>query len=231
MNVDLIFGKSTDHLVLLEGTRYSVHKQMISDFLRLQNDAKEAGFDLQIISAFRDFDRQLRIWNAKASGERPLLDDNEQVLNYATLSPTQIMYSILRWSAIPGCSRHHWGTDVDIFDAYKQTSDQVKLMPSECYGNGPSAELHSWLDLKIESGTAYNFFRPYSTDRGGIAPERWHISYYPLARRILEFYTFSLFKKNIEMNDFLLKETLLENADMIYHKYLLNIDLPSFSGS
>ena len=226
MNIDILLGKTTEHLVPLEGTKYFIHHQMVKDFLRLQRDAQQEGFDLQIISAFRDFDRQLKIWNAKASGERQLIDDQEKPLDFASLSPSQIVYAILRWSAIPGCSRHHWGTDIDVYDARTQTAESVKLIPSETFGDGPATKLHDWLDSRISTQNAYGFYRPYASDRGGVSPERWHLSYHLLSRRYLEAYTFSIFKKNLVESDIKLKDVLLENADEIYQRFFLNIDLP-----
>ena len=35
----------------------------------------------------------------------------------APLAPDALIETILLWSALPGGSRHHWGTDVDVFDA------------------------------------------------------------------------------------------------------------------
>lgn len=226
MNIDILLGKTTEHLVPLEGTKFFIHKDMVKDFLRLQRDAAEAGFNLQIISAFRDFDRQLKIWNLKASGERPLLDDQERPLDFSSLSPLQKVMAILRWSAIPGCSRHHWGTDIDVYDANTQSPEEVKLIPSETIGNGPASKLHEWLDSRIAERNAFGFFRPYSQDHGGVSPERWHLSYHLLSRRYLEAFTYSIFKKNLEDNDILLKDVLTENADEIYQRFFLNIDLP-----
>lgn len=226
MNIDILLGKTTEHLVPLEGTKFLIHKDMLKDFLRLKRDAQEAGFDLQLASAYRDFDRQLKIWNLKASGERTLLDDQERPLDFKALSPIELVLAILRWSAIPGCSRHHWGTDIDIFDGNQQQPEDVKLVPSETIHPGPSAALHDWLDSKISSQDAYGFYRPYATDRGGVSPERWHISYHLLSRRYLEAFTFSIFKKNLEESEILLKEVLLDNADEIYQRFFLNIDLP-----
>lgn len=226
MNIDILLGKTTEHLVPLEGTKFFLHKDMVKDFLRLKRDAALEGFNLELASAFRDFDRQLKIWNLKASGERTLLDDQERPLDFKTLSPIETVMAILRWSAIPGCSRHHWGTDIDVFDANKQSSDEVKLVPSETINGGPASALHDWLDSKIEAREAYGFYRPYATDRGGVSPERWHLSYHLLSRRYLEAYTFSIFKKNIEESEILLKEVLLENADEIYQRFFLNIDIP-----
>ena len=226
MNIEVLFGKTLEHLVPLEGTKFLLHKQAHSEFIRLQKDAAVAGFDLQIASGFRDFNRQLGIWNAKARGERTLIDKNEIPLVFSQLSPVEILFAILRWSALPGCSRHHWGTDIDVFNAKTQARDDVKLVPSECEGNGPASSLHEWLDDKIAAGESYGFFRPYATDRDGVAPERWHLSYYPVARRMADHFTFSLFKKNVEENEIVLKNEIIENADEIFRRFVMNFDLP-----
>jgi LAS superfamily LD-carboxypeptidase LdcB len=226
MNIDIILGKTQEHLVPLEGTKFLVHQQMLHDFLKLQQNAKKDGFDLQVASAFRDYDRQLKIWNAKASGERPILDDLERPLEYSQLSPTEIVFAILRWSALPGCSRHHWGSDIDVYDGNTQTAAEVKLVPSECVDNGPAAGLHLWLDQQLALNTAQGFFRPYASDHGGISPERWHLSFFPISRRVVDVYTFSIFKKNILESDVMFKEIILENADEIFQRYLMSFDLP-----
>ncbi|HXH75700.1 MAG TPA: M15 family metallopeptidase [Bacteriovoracaceae bacterium] len=226
MNIEILLGKTTSHLVPLEGTKFLLNQKCLHDFLKLQRDAREAGFDLQMASAFRDYNRQLRIWNMKAQGEKPVFDDQGTQLDISLLSPKEIMFSILRWSAIPGCSRHHWGTDMDVFDARTQNASEVKLIPAECEGNGPASGLHSWLDSIMSQDAAYGFYRPYRTDRGGVAPERWHLSYHPVSRRIINDFTYSIFKKNLEESDLLLKTELLENAFELYERYFINIDLP-----
>jgi|APGre2960657468_1045069.scaffolds.fasta_scaffold74248_2 LAS superfamily LD-carboxypeptidase LdcB len=226
MNIDIILGKTQEHLVPLEGTKYLVHEQMLHDFLRLQHSAQKDGLDLQVASAFRDYDRQLKIWNAKASGEKQLIDDQERPLDYSQLSPTQIVFAILRWSALPGCSRHHWGSDIDIFDGNTQAASDVKLVPSECFNNGPATKLHEWLDVQLSQKKAFGFFRPYVTDHGGISPERWHLSYYPISRRVIDVYTFSVFKRNIIESEIMFKEIILEHADEIFQRYIMGFDLP-----
>jgi LAS superfamily LD-carboxypeptidase LdcB len=223
MNIDALLGLTSDHLTTIEGTKHSVHSQMISDYLKLQKAAFSAGFDLQIISSFRSRERQLKIWNDKVNGLRPIFDESGSELNPKQLSPSDLMYSILRWSALPGASRHHWGTDIDVFNANTQAEKEVKLTPSETDEGGPAAELHHWLDSHLHE---YGFFRPYQTDQGGVSPERWHISYHPLSRRMLDNYSFSLFKRNISEIQIELKDTILENADLIFNKYFLNIDQP-----
>lgn len=226
MNVDIILGKTQEHLVPLDGTKFLVHSEMVPSFLKLQKMASLHGLDLQIISAFRSYERQLAIWNAKASGERIVLDHDSSPLDISKMSPREIIFAILRWSALPGCSRHHWGTDVDVFDANTQMRDDVELVPSECEGSGPAASLHQWLSKVIEEDKSFGFYRPYQTERNGISPEPWHLSFYPQARRISGHFTFSVFKQNIERSEMIFKKEILENAHEIYERFVMNFDSP-----
>jgi LAS superfamily LD-carboxypeptidase LdcB len=148
----------------------------------LQGDASAAGFDLQVASAFRSFDRQLAIWNAKADGVRPVHDDEGRTLDVKTLAEPELIAAILRFSALPGTSRHHWGSDMDVYDAAAVPADyRVQLTPAEVASGGVFGPLHRWLDERIAADRAHGFYRPYDRDGGGVAPERWHLSFGPLA--------------------------------------------------
>jgi len=152
-------------------------------FRQLQEDAREAGFGLAIASSYRSFDRQLAIFNAKASGERPVHDDDGQPVALGSLPVAHRLAAILRYSALPGASRHHWGTDLDVYDALAvEPGYRVMLTPQEVTPPGPFAALHAWLDERMAGRRSHGFYRPYAVDRGGVAPERWHLSYAPVAR-------------------------------------------------
>lgn len=224
MNYEILCGHTTDHLNSLKSDRDDkvilVHHLMINDFKRLQKEASEEGFDLQIISGFRSYERQLSIWNSKARGERVLLDDDQNPLNFNELSPIQLLNAILRWSALPGCSRHHWGSDIDVFDANSQKREDVQLTPQEVLKGGAAFKLHEWLDEKINSSSANGFFRPYALDRGGVAPERWHLSYAPVSHELMNAYSYEVFLKNIEGSQILLKEEVLKHAKSIYERFV-----------
>ncbi|MEM8593485.1 MAG: M15 family metallopeptidase [Pseudomonadota bacterium] len=184
VDVSSVLGLTSDHIYFNCDERITspIHHHIVSPFLALQADAKQAGFDLQIVSGFRDFERQLAIWTRKASGQRTLLDDRGEVLNFNALDSKALLAAIIRWSAIPGASRHHWGTDIDVFDASAVAPDyDVQLIPDEVNESGPFGRLHDWLDEQMKLGRAHGFFRPYAHDTGGIAPERWHLSYAPLS--------------------------------------------------
>lgn len=153
-------------------------------FARLQQRAAVAGFELQVASSYRDFHRQLSIWNGKARGERAVHDDAGAAVDMAALPAEQQALAILRFSALPGTSRHHWGTDLDVYDAAAVPADyQVGLTPQEVAPGGVFDAFHCWLDERIAADESDGFFRPYNEDRGGVAAERWHLSYAPLAQR------------------------------------------------
>ena len=181
LNARQLTGRDDSHLVdLPQGHRLQV--EVAAAFANLQADAREHGFDLAIASSFRSFSRQLTLWNRKASGERPVHDDQGCNIAMADLSPTEQLHAILRFSAIPGSSRHHWGTDLDVFDGNALPgSYELQLSPEEVATGGMFDPLHCWLDARMAAGESHGFYRPYGRDRGGVAMERWHLSYAPLS--------------------------------------------------
>ncbi|MFN8573152.1 MAG: M15 family metallopeptidase [Gemmatimonadaceae bacterium] len=200
-----------------------VHRDAAGAFRDLRAAASAAGFDLSILSGFRSFDRQLSIWNRKASGELAVLDSNAVPLDIASLTKRELVFAILRWSALPGASRHHWGTDLDVYDAAAVPSGySIELIPAEVEAGGMFAPLHEWLDARIANGTSFGFFRPYDRDRGGVAPERWHLSYAPLASAYLRQLTPDLLQDTIEAAELQLKETVLANLPEIYERFIVN---------
>jgi LAS superfamily LD-carboxypeptidase LdcB len=181
LNPRQLTGLDETHLVALpDGHR--LQGEVARAFLALQSDARQAGFGLAIASSFRSFSRQLAIWNGKASGTRPVTDDKGRAVAIERLSPAERLHAILRFSALPGMSRHHWGTDLDVYDAAAVAPDyRVQLSVDEVASGGVFDPLHSWLDARMAAGESHGFFRPYDKDRGGVAPERWHLSYAPLS--------------------------------------------------
>lgn len=167
---------------LCEVNRHYLQPQVHRAFAELAAEAEKAGFGLAIASAHRSFERQLRIWNGKLCGERPVLDDRDRPIDLSCLDSQECLHRVLRFSALPGTSRHHWGSDLDVYDAAAVPADyRVQLSVAEVEGQGVFAPLHDWLDERISSGQSFGFYRPYDRDRGGVAPERWHLSYAPIA--------------------------------------------------
>ena len=177
-------GRTHTHVRELEGLSCALHPRAAEAFLQLRAAAAREGHQLQPVSAFRDFERQLAIWNAKFLGQRPLLDRDGRPLEAARMSAPQIVHAILQWSALPGASRHHWGTDVDVIDRAALAPDQPLRLTAEGFApGGPFAPLARWLAHAAEG---YGFYWPYDRDRGGVQPEPWHLSYAPVAVEALE---------------------------------------------
>ncbi len=172
-------GRVRTHLIDIEVPRCTLHRDAVEPFLALRGAALADGIDLVPVSSFRDFDRQLAIWNAKYRGERPLLDRDSRPLDAATLTPAARVEAILGWSALPGASRHHWGSDLDVIDrAALRPGVEPQLLPAEFGAGGPFERLDAWLEAHL---SRFGFFRPYRTDRGGVSPEPWHVSFAPVA--------------------------------------------------
>lgn len=197
-----------------------VHPQLVPALTALTQKATDAGFDMRIASGFRSFERQLTIWNNKAYGLRPVLDQSEQPVDLNLLSDDEKVFAILHWSALPGASRHHWGTDIDVYDASRMPVEyQLQLTLAETQGDGCCAEFHSWLTQELQN-SPQDFFRPYIAGIGSISPEPWHLSYAPLAHVFATQFTEDLLRKKIEETDIALKESILKNLSDIFNQYI-----------
>ncbi len=223
----LLTGKERSHLCSSFMTKTlgaSIHKEAVNSFLELRKEAGNHGFNLHIHSGFRSFEDQLSIWNRKARGELPVLNSDAIPIDINSLTDKELSFSILRWSALPGASRHHWGTDIDIYDLNaKPENYDIELIPEEVNQEGIFGPLHDWLDIKINEKSAYGFFRPYNMDRNGVVQERWHLSYSPVSIPFLEQFSIDVLHKAIKQSDILLKETLLDNLSEIFNRFIINI--------
>lgn len=181
LGLEQLTGLSESHLIAMPcGNR--MQEQAATAFARLQGDAFDAGYQLAVSSSFRSFERQAAIWNGKACGARSVHDDTGAPIDIDQLSGRQLLHAILRFSALPGTSRHHWGTDVDVYDvAAVDTGYAVQLTPQEVGPGGFFDAFHCWLDERIAVDESHGFFRPYAHDNGGVAVERWHLSYAPIS--------------------------------------------------
>lgn len=215
---DILTGKTQIHLVQDQASQLFIHKEMQPALEQLKLEAEKTGFSLKIVSAFRGFDHQLSIWNAKAQGLKPLYNDQGILLDYQALSPKEVLYAILRWSALPGASRHHWGTDIDVVDAKALTEGyKIQLTPEETMPEGIFGPFHIWLDQHL---VETDFFRPYEIDRGGIAPEKWHLSYAPLSADYQKRLSFELVQETIAHANIELKPIILQELPEIYQRFI-----------
>ncbi|MCG6955327.1 MAG: M15 family metallopeptidase [Gemmatimonadetes bacterium] len=201
-----------------------MHRDVVAPFLALREEARRAGFEVEIGSGFRGFDRQLSIWNRKAAGELAVLDSAAVPLDIRTLRDEELVFAILRWSALPGASRHHWGTELDVIDAAARPEGyEVEFVPEEVDSGGMFGPFHDWLDERMRAGASFGFFRPYDRDRGGVAPERWHLSCAPVSGPLLRGLTVDVLRASVLDADMRLKETVLAHLEEIHGRFVLNI--------
>jgi len=222
MTPEQLSGQTQSHLtnVMVGSKSFLVHPQVEQDLLGLVEAAQSAGFKLEIASGFRDFERQRLIWNNKFSGTTPILDSNSQPIEPDSLNDQEKLFSILRWSALPGASRHHWGCDFDVFARNLLPIDtQLKLEPWE-YLQGHQQALYQWLCTNLEQ---HGFYFPYQKDLGGVAIEPWHISHRDTAALCLSSLSIEVLAKQLALKPVLGQDVVISNLENIYSRFVTNI--------
>lgn len=218
-------GRARTHVVQRDDLRAALHPRALAAFLDMKADASRAGIELSITSSFRDFAAQQRIWDMKLRGERPLFDAEGRECDRTAMSEEAVIEAILSWSAVPGASRHHWGSELDLVDrAAMPEGYRVQLLPSECVPGAIFHPLHCWLDANLGR---YEFFRPYATFRGGVRPEPWHVSFAPVATPSLRALTPEVLAQAVEASDMLGKPLVLARIAAIWNRYVSNVDTPA----
>lgn len=160
-----------------------LRKEALDAFKRMQAAAKKDGILLVIISASRNFNHQKGIWEAKWNGQRLV---NGQNLKTAVSDPASRAKEILKYSSMPGTSRHHWGTDIDI-----------NSLNSNYFKTGKGKKEYEWLrDNALEFGFCQVYSEKGSERLNGYEEEEWHWSFMPLSSRYLAYY-----KRNIKQTD------------------------------
>jgi D-alanyl-D-alanine carboxypeptidase len=130
-------------------------------------------------SSTRNFYSQKWIWEGKWSGVITVMGKR---LDMTMPDPLKRALEILKYSSMPGASRHHWGTDFDL-----------DVLNNGYYERGDGGLLYRWM---VKNAPRYGYCQPYSSGReGGYCEERWHWSYYPLAVLFLAEWN-ALYKKN-----------------------------------
>jgi zinc D-Ala-D-Ala carboxypeptidase len=145
-----------------------LRKEVYAAFVEMHKAAKADGIKINIISSTRPFAHQKGIWDRKWTA-----------LNGKKLTNAEKAKHIMLYSAMPGCSRHHWGTDMDL-----NSLENGDFATGAVHG-----KVYQWL---TEHASAYGFCQVYSARSTGRATgyeeERWHWSYMPTAGPMLAVY-------------------------------------------
>jgi len=172
---DPAFVKLDDRYTDADGD-YLLRAETASAIARMIDAAKADGVEFRVRSATRNHARQTQIWEAKWRGDRTL-SNGVNLGKSPELSDSAKARMILLYSSMPGTSRHHWGTDVDL-----------NAFDNDYFSSGKGLAEHNWLKARASE---FGFYQPYtakSTGRKGYEEERWHWSYKPLSQPLLRAY-------------------------------------------
>ncbi|MEL6675839.1 MAG: M15 family metallopeptidase [Bacteroidota bacterium] len=152
-----------------------LHKETYAAYIRMFEAAQKDGVSLIIKSATRNFWRQKAIWEGKWNGDRLVEGKN---LAREVSDPVERARWILRYSSMPGTSRHHWGTDIDL-----------NAFENSYFSSGKGLKEYEWLQ---KHAATYGFCQTY-TAKGperpqGYEEEKWHWSYLPVSVPYLKAY-------------------------------------------
>ncbi len=167
-----------------------LRKEAFEAFKKMSKAAKKDGVNLFIVSATRNFEYQKKIWEDKWNGKIKVDGNDLSTIPYSN----ERAIKILLYSAMPGTSRHHWGTDIDI----NETEDKY-------FKTEEGKKVYQWLSAHAAE---FGFCQPYtpkSTGRTGYEEEKWHWSYMPLSKDLLQEYIYQIRYEDI--NGFLGSET------------------------
>jgi LAS superfamily LD-carboxypeptidase LdcB len=182
-----------------------LRKDTYEAFKKMYNHALNDGIRLQIRSATRNFNYQKGIWESKWTGAK-LIEGGENLAE-TTPDAKERALKILRYSSMPGSSRHHWGTDIDL-----------NSFDNSWFEKGEGLDIYNWLK---EHAAEHGFCQPYSAGRPhGYFEERWHWTYMPVSQKLTELARQEM--KNEMIKGFLGSETAV-SIDIV-RKYVLGID-------
>lgn len=151
-----------------------LRKETYEAFKQMAEAASKDGVQLTIISATRNFFQQKSIWERKWQAESAIANAEERAKK------------ILLFSSMPGTSRHHWGTDMDLNN-----------LNNDYFESGEGLKLHTWLK---EHAHKFGFCQPYTSKSGGrtgYEEEKWHWSYTPLSNTFLKDYKATIRNEDI----------------------------------
>jgi LAS superfamily LD-carboxypeptidase LdcB len=179
IGIDFIMGRfnpALDSSFVLIEPKYAdregmyMKKAAYLSFINMWEAAKAAGIDLVIRSAARNFDYQKSIWEKKWTGKTLLSDGSNALKDYGNSKDRAL--KILEYSSMPGTSRHHWGTDIDLNN-----------FNNSWFESGKGLELFNWL---TQNAASFGYCRPYTKKdavrQNGYNEEKWHWSYMPLSK-------------------------------------------------
>lgn len=162
-------------------------------FWRFKEQAKMDGWNLILVSAYRSYRDQRRVWNKS----------DDSYLRRGATNQKKRVEAVMSLVSVPGLSRHHWGTELDISEA----SIRGQLVNVEPDTPERVLKFYAWMQ---KNAPQYGFCQVYLGQNGSVHNEPWHWSFLPYSKTYQkQFMTIKDFKRifdvNVEDVDYLMK--------------------------
>ncbi|HTC22255.1 MAG TPA: M15 family metallopeptidase [bacterium] len=147
-----------------ESAQYA-QQAVMESFWKLKAKAAQDGWHLILVSGYRSFYQQRHIWNHFDSLYKKTdnLDEKGRVR------------AIMSLVSVPGLSRHHWGTELDI----SEVSLRGQLVNVHPDTPAKVIAFYNWME---QNAPQFGFCKVYLGKRGAVRDEPWHWSYMPFSR-------------------------------------------------
>ena len=160
---------------------------------------------IQVISSYRNYTYQNGIWERKYKANQA-----------KKIAAKENIEKIIEYSTIPGTSRHHWGTDLDIIDGTRGIPADP-LNEKHFNEGGSMHKFKLWLD---ENASKYGFYLVYTDNptSKGFKYEPWHFTYKAISEPMLQAYKKLDIKKVLQENKLLGSENFTDDFIEKYRK-------------
>lgn len=171
-------------------------------FEKMKLAAYNDGVSIKVIHSYTSYLDQMQTW-----------DEAYIQLNEGRMLPEKILKKLITTTAIPGTSRNHWGTEIEIIQDLKPFEGEA-LNAKHFQPNGAFHELHQWLTA---NAATYGFYMVYTKNnkRKGVQYKPWHYSYAPLSKDMLK----QLLRINLMKE---LSTSEIEGVSFIHPEFLKN---------
>jgi LAS superfamily LD-carboxypeptidase LdcB len=167
--------------------------EVMKAYWDLKKKAQEDHWHLILVSGYRSFKSQRRIWNTS----------DEAYLKKGATDQKKRVEAVMSLASVPGLSRHHWGTDLDI----SEISLRGQLVNIEEDTPEKVLKFYRWME---DNAPKFGFCKVYLGKEGLVKHEPWHWTYLPFSKTYQKgFLGIGDFKRifdiNIEDVDYLMR--------------------------
>lgn len=162
-------------------------------FWKFKKQAKADGWNLILVSGYRSYRDQRIVWNRS----------DDLYLQHGATDQKKRVEAIMSLVSVPGLSRHHWGTELDI----SESTLRGQLVNVEPDTPERVLRFYKWMEANAPK---YGFCKVYLGRNGAVHNEPWHWSFLPYSRGYeKQFMAIKNFKRifdiNVEDVDYLMR--------------------------